>query len=358
MRDYIKNENGITLVSLVITIIVIIILSGVALSLTIGEDGIIEKAITATKINEEVATKEEIQIEALACYDSNGVYSSEIAKKRFKKDLGIDINEYEPECFEGEYKGIYFEISKNGIVNFERSYIQNGLILRYDGIQNSRNGNNPQATIWEDLSGNGNDGIFANSNNSITYKENGYEFTNNDDYIISTNKLNLSSDPDVTFEFVYEWYGFQSNQNTGGGLFWIGSSTDLEGKSFACHIFKNPSKLSFNTVNTRVARNGYLPTINKKYNISLVKKAGDFNEENASLYENMEKISDNCYIYHERNTMDFEETPIQIGRAWQWNNQNRTLNGIIYEVRVYNRALNEDEIKHNYEVDRRRFEME
>ena len=50
-------------------------------------------------------------------------------------------------------------------------------------------------------------------------------------------------------------------------------------------------------------------------------------------------------------------SPIQLGRGWQWGNQNRTLNGIIYSVRIYNRVLSDDEIKQNYEVDKKRFNI-
>ena len=49
-----KNK-GITLISLVITIILLIILSGITLSLVIGKNGLFEKA-KSTKEKQEVAT--------------------------------------------------------------------------------------------------------------------------------------------------------------------------------------------------------------------------------------------------------------------------------------------------------------
>lgn len=39
-----KNQKGITLVALVITIIVLLILAGITISLTLGENGIINRA--------------------------------------------------------------------------------------------------------------------------------------------------------------------------------------------------------------------------------------------------------------------------------------------------------------------------
>lgn len=53
-----KKEGGITLVALVVTIIVLLILAGVAISLTIGNNGIFTRAQNATKIWNE-ATKNE-----------------------------------------------------------------------------------------------------------------------------------------------------------------------------------------------------------------------------------------------------------------------------------------------------------
>ena len=59
-----KKENGITLVALVVTIIVLIILAGVSINLTLGENGIITIAKQAkenmelAKIDEEVALNE------------------------------------------------------------------------------------------------------------------------------------------------------------------------------------------------------------------------------------------------------------------------------------------------------------
>lgn len=54
-----KNfENGITLVALVITIIVLVILAGVSINLVLGDNGIIQKAKLG-KENYEVASEEE-----------------------------------------------------------------------------------------------------------------------------------------------------------------------------------------------------------------------------------------------------------------------------------------------------------
>ena len=58
-----KEIKGITLVALVITIIVLLILSGVAISFTIGDNGIFRKAQDATKIYENAQKNEKIEID-------------------------------------------------------------------------------------------------------------------------------------------------------------------------------------------------------------------------------------------------------------------------------------------------------
>ena len=57
-----KKEKGITLVALVVTIIVLLILAGVAISLTIGQNGIFTRAQNATQRWDEASTNEAEQM--------------------------------------------------------------------------------------------------------------------------------------------------------------------------------------------------------------------------------------------------------------------------------------------------------
>ena len=61
-----KDEKGITLIALVITIIVLIILAGIAISMTIGENGIFTKAKEAKRLQITAEAKEKIGTEILA----------------------------------------------------------------------------------------------------------------------------------------------------------------------------------------------------------------------------------------------------------------------------------------------------
>ena len=61
----INRQRGITLISLVITIVVLIILAGVAINLTLGENGIFKKAQEAKKLQLIATAKEQIGLELL-----------------------------------------------------------------------------------------------------------------------------------------------------------------------------------------------------------------------------------------------------------------------------------------------------
>ncbi len=56
-----KNVKGITLVALVVTIIVLLILAGVAINLTIGNNGIFRRAQAAVIVNENASVYEQLQ---------------------------------------------------------------------------------------------------------------------------------------------------------------------------------------------------------------------------------------------------------------------------------------------------------
>ena len=61
-----KNQNGITLIALVITIIALIILAGIAISMTVGDNGIFAKAKEAKRLQITAEAKEKIGTEILA----------------------------------------------------------------------------------------------------------------------------------------------------------------------------------------------------------------------------------------------------------------------------------------------------
>lgn len=62
MRKLNKKQNGITLIALIVTIIVLIVLAGVSINLVAGSDGILKKATTAVDKNATANAEEEINL--------------------------------------------------------------------------------------------------------------------------------------------------------------------------------------------------------------------------------------------------------------------------------------------------------
>ena len=72
-----KEQKGITLVALVVTIIVLIILAGVSISLILGENGIIAKAREARALQANAQNHEREELVNADAY-TNGIYEDNI----------------------------------------------------------------------------------------------------------------------------------------------------------------------------------------------------------------------------------------------------------------------------------------
>ncbi len=84
------NNKGITLIALVITIIVLLILAGVAIATLTGDNGILTKAVTAKEKTTEAEAKEAVQLEAIGSIDeTTGKFNKEDFKTNVKKNLGL-----------------------------------------------------------------------------------------------------------------------------------------------------------------------------------------------------------------------------------------------------------------------------
>ena len=62
MFNILKNKNGITLIALVITIIVLLILAGISISMLTGNNGVLQKATDAKTKSDEAQIRERIQL--------------------------------------------------------------------------------------------------------------------------------------------------------------------------------------------------------------------------------------------------------------------------------------------------------
>ena len=118
-----RKSNGITLIALVVTIIVLLILAGVSISMLLGENGLVQKAQSAAEKSEDGKELDEV---CLAVEDATIAGIGELSKNNLKESLASTFGdskvtdetltgkEYGPWTFKGE-RGTY-SISADGQV--------------------------------------------------------------------------------------------------------------------------------------------------------------------------------------------------------------------------------------------------
>ena len=87
-QSFFRGTRGITLIALVLTIIVLLILAGVALSLVLGENGITERAVNAGKTQNIAGAKEKVELDVAN-------YASEFYQAQYINNEGVNsIQDY------------------------------------------------------------------------------------------------------------------------------------------------------------------------------------------------------------------------------------------------------------------------
>ena len=80
-----RNQKGITLVALVITIIVLLILAGVSISLVVGQNGVLTQASNAVNTNEKASVKQNVEMGVASCVANFwNAYSTDTSKKVYE----------------------------------------------------------------------------------------------------------------------------------------------------------------------------------------------------------------------------------------------------------------------------------
>ena len=91
-KEKLKGRNGITLIALVITIIVLLILAGVTIASITGENGILSKATSARDNNAKASAEERVKTEVLGSYGSDGKLSLDDLNKNLTNIEGLKYN--------------------------------------------------------------------------------------------------------------------------------------------------------------------------------------------------------------------------------------------------------------------------
>lgn len=102
-----KRQNGVTLIALVITIIMLFMLAEVSIALLTGKNGLITQAEQAKSNTSIASAREKIQVEAAGSFTAEKTFDKEIFKENLKNNLKIKENEIEEDS--NEIITIYFE---------------------------------------------------------------------------------------------------------------------------------------------------------------------------------------------------------------------------------------------------------
>lgn len=113
-----RNNKGITLITLVITIVVLLILAGVSIAMITGDNGILTQAKNAKEKNEETSTEEVVKLEVMSSFDKAGKYDVALAKQRLQQNLGANVEEIQQNnTLKVTYKGEEFLIDQHSNVS-------------------------------------------------------------------------------------------------------------------------------------------------------------------------------------------------------------------------------------------------
>lgn len=241
-----------------------------------------------------------------------------------------------------EYENARYGIKDNKVEN----YIDDGLRVYYDSINNvGKNSYSNTTTTWKDLSNHGNDGQLHNfDSNSGWQQNNGLVFDGSDDWV-AIRKLNYDN---FTIEAVVEYNQLSSYMSVianvqNGGIEIANSCVGYDSY--------NGTAIKFQGEGGYVNEYSEEETeINKKYYISVT-----YDGNKIKLFENgnMYEIEKNGTVQNPENN-----TIWVIGANPDGSNADYGfLNGKIYSIRIYGKALDEEEIRNNYKYDKEKYKI-
>lgn len=211
-----KEKQGITLIALVITIIILLILAGVALSMLSGENGILKQAAKAKKDTEEKSSKEsatltdmEVQID----------FSTEIIPYKFKNGYltGISVKNIDGvwksetvSQFKEKTKNKYAVYKNAGEEAKDEDNMATGMVIKINTTQEKMG----IVVVYGDTNGDGK--ITAMDVGVITNFL--IKSISCEDYKViamDTNSNNIieENDKEVIKKVVANWSGVEINQN-------------------------------------------------------------------------------------------------------------------------------------------------
>lgn len=146
-EEALKRSKGITLIALVVTIIVLLILAGVAIATLTGEDGVLTKVASAKEKTERAEVIENAKLDITAMQiDKEGKLTTgdlkEVLDKYFK-DVPEEITEEDIATLELTTKDEKYEIKLSEVYNGKLAEASKSKTIAdlYDGINDPKNAN-------------------------------------------------------------------------------------------------------------------------------------------------------------------------------------------------------------------------
>lgn len=248
-----------------------------------------------------------------------------------------------------------YTIALTEILGWERKYSREGLILYLDAINNVGEGDDNHSsttTVWKDLSGNGNDAKLING---PTWKEKSLYFDGVDDYVSA--QLNVISD--FSIEFVAKNIDLSdSNTDRFGSLFMI--------NSWSSKVVMPSLQIFYDKRSNNIIRSRYLvPEISSE--IPYMEKSTNSFEKFDNVYYTITKSNSEIKVFingkfnETINQSDFVDrlklTKMNIEISRWYGGSSSSVKQNVNSMRIYNRALTDEEIMNNYEIDKERFSV-
>lgn len=217
------------------------------------------------------------------------------------------------------------------------AYVKDGLVLCYDGINNTGTGHSSVATTWKDLSGNNNDGTFT-LDSTVTWNVDRLKFTNSKTMVnINDNILNTINGNQFTIQFIIDDYQYVS------------------GTSYPTILWSSNDNFSFytqedywNIFRLKISSNSR-PDYSKQYiNNNLISIKYNLTEGYCEILPNHVgnyRTTINSII----NANNFKITGCQETGSGTFSIKN---------LRIYNKILTDKEIKENYKIDKIRYNID
>lgn len=214
-------------------------------------------------------------------------------------------------------------------------YIQDGLLLHLDGIWNTRRGHAPAAAVWEDMSGNGWDAAL---HGTVQWMPDGADFAGNSAQapIYFDSALALQDDHSYTVEVVAEvgsgtgaLYGYYNNAFYGISL----------GSNNRVAIFTK-TETNYVYVGWLTLEPGLRTVVNRQA-VEELTLTGFVDGESVGT-KSFDSSRHGSFVRVGANS------PTGAGSYQPYT-------GRLHALRIYDRALTNEEIKHNHSIDKRRF---